>query len=204
MPITLSVALTFTEELLGTASANPELYREFIASKRPEGVDEAEVEALPDVDDEVEKSTTCFHRDGDGNPILWDYQIKGFFKDACGMLRRADAGESRKLKAYKKQIDGLVFVKPRMIPLVLPEGADTGICERPLRAQTAQGERVALARSETAPAGTRCEFTVKLLDAKMADAVFEWFEYGEDRGLGQWRNSGKGRFTCETKVVTKG
>jgi hypothetical protein len=27
--------------------------------------------------------------------------------------------------------------------------------------------------------------------------VEEWLEYGELRGLGQWRNSGKGRFTAE-------
>ena len=201
--LTMSVKVTFAEELLGTASGNPALFREFIAGKRPEGVDEAEVEALPDVDEEVQKSSTYFARDEHGVPCLWDYQIKGFFKDACGMLRRADSGESKKLKAYKKQIDGLVFVTPRQIPLVLPKGSETGMCTRPLRAQTAQGERVALAHSETVPAGTTCEFTVKLLDAKLASAVFEWFEYGELRGLGQWRNSGKGRFTCVTEVLSK-
>lgn len=29
------------------------------------------------------------------------------------------------------------------------------------------------------------------------DAVREWLDYGMLRGLGQWRNSGKGRFTWE-------
>ena len=29
------------------------------------------------------------------------------------------------------------------------------------------------------------------------EAVLEWLEYGRLRGIGQWRNSGKGRFTDE-------
>ena len=32
----MKVRITFTEELLGTASANPELHRDFIASKGPD------------------------------------------------------------------------------------------------------------------------------------------------------------------------
>ena len=36
MKKTLKVKLTFTEELLGTASANPDLHAEFIASKAPD------------------------------------------------------------------------------------------------------------------------------------------------------------------------
>jgi hypothetical protein len=29
------------------------------------------------------------------------------------------------------------------------------------------------------------------------NAVKEWLDYGELRGLGQWRNSGKGKFKWE-------
>lgn len=29
------------------------------------------------------------------------------------------------------------------------------------------------------------------------EAVLEWLDYGKLRGLGQWRNSGKGRFEYE-------
>ena len=124
-PIYMDVTLTLTEEMLGTASANPELYREFIASKRPEGEDPDEAETLP-VDQEVEKSMTVFHRDADGRPFIYDYQIKGFFKDACGALRRIDATKKKELQAYKKEIDGLIFVTPRQIILDLPEGAELG------------------------------------------------------------------------------
>lgn len=188
--------ITLLEELLGTASANPEIFEEFIASKREAGVDAEEVEALP-LEEEIHKGTTVFARDGDGGPILWDYQIKGFFKDACGVLRRVTGSESAGLKAYKKEIDGLIFVFPRKIPLILPEGQKIGICQRPLRAQTAQGERISLVRSETVPAGTTFEMEVRLLTDKLADCLDEWMEYGELKGLGQWRNSGKGRFSFE-------
>lgn len=138
---------------------------------------------------------TVFPRMEDGQPFTYDYQWKGFFKDSCGMLRRADKTRSKSLKAYKKEIDGLVFVSPRHIPLVLPEGATIGECQRPLRAQTAQGERVALAHSETVPAGTTQTFQVHVLRDDLMPLVLEWLAYGRLHGTGQWRNSGKGRFT---------
>ena len=133
----------------------------------------------------------------DGAPMLWDYQVKGFFKDACGSLRAVPKTESGKLKAYKKTIDGQIFVDERRIPLVLPEGGEIGIVERPLRAQTMQGERVALAKSESVPAGTTFAITVTMLNPDLEDVVREWLDYGALRGIGQWRNSGMGRFKWE-------
>ena len=84
-----------------------------------------------------------------------------------------------------------------MIPLILPEGEDITICQRPLRAQTAQGERVALASSEEAPAGTQIEFEILMLNEDLEPAVLEWLEYGQLNGIGQWHNSGKGRFATQ-------
>ena len=115
------------------------------------------------------------------------------------MLSRVKTSESSKLKAYKKIIDGLVFVNPRAIPIDFD--GDVGICQRPLRAQTAQGERVALAISEEIHAGATIEFDVNLLDGAHEKALREWLEYGALRGLGQWRNSGRGRFTCEVNEL---
>lgn len=191
----MKVKLTLTEEILGTASNNPEIHSEFIAKKAPDAQSrEEEIEAIG-VNAEVEKSMTVFPRDENGNPIFWDYQVKGFFKDACGMLRKVSKTKSSGIKAYKKEIDGLIFVQERQIPFIYV--GDIGNCQRPLRAQTAQGERISLANSETIPAGATLEFTVEcLVDADM-DAVREWLDYGRLRGLGQWRNSGKGRFTWE-------
>lgn len=53
------------------------------------------------------------------------------------------------------------------------------------------GERIALSSSETVPAGSAIEFTIQcMVDSDMA-AVIEWLDYGDLRGIGQWRNSGK-------------
>lgn len=201
----IKVKLTFTEPVLGTWPANPNVAREFIASKAPDAATvEDEVAALG-ADAVADKGMTVFPRDPDGRPIFYDYQIKGFFKDSCGMLSRIGGktetgkkkavNESGKITAYKKTIDGLIFVEPRMIPIVFD--GEIGDCQRPLRAQTAQGERVSLANSEEIPAGATCEFSVTLLDESHEKAVLEWLDYGSMRGIGQWRNSGKGRFDYE-------
>lgn len=100
--------------------------------------------------------------------------------------------KSSKIKAFKKEIDGLIFPEPRQIKINFD--GDIGNCQRPLRASTAQGERIALANSETIPSGATIEFTVVCLVDSYIDTVKEWLDYGKYRGLGQWRNSGKGRF----------
>lgn len=188
----IKVKLTFLEEVLGTASADKEIHDTFIASKAPDSPSrKEEIEALS-VEEVIEKSMTVFPRNADGKPIFWDYQIKGFFKDACGMLRKVPDSASSKIKAYKKEIDGLIFVKEREIPIIFD--GEIGSCQRPLRAQTAQGERVALANSETVPAGSTIEFTIQLMCDTHEKAVREWLDYGVFRGIGQWRNSGKGKF----------
>jgi hypothetical protein len=192
----MKIVITLTEELLGTASSNPEIHGEFIASKAPDAKSAEEEIAAIGVDAAIEKAMTVFHRQN-GMPILFDYQIKGFFKDACSSLARVPGTRSNKLKAFRKVIDGVVFVFPRMIPLQIPQGASIGNCQRPLRAETAQGPRVCLANSETVPAGTKLECEIKLLDEGHEKIVTEWLDYGALRGLGQWRNSGKGRFTWE-------
>lgn len=191
----MRVRVTLLEELLGTASNNAQIHEEFIASKAPDAKNREEEIAAIGVDAEVEKSMTVFPRDENGKPFFWDYQIRGFFKDACGMLRKVTGTKSSGLKAYKKEIDGLIFINERRIPINFD--GEIGNCQRPLRAQTAQGERISLANSETIPAGATMEFTIQcLVDADMA-AVIEWLDYGKLRGLGQWRNSGKGRFSWE-------
>lgn len=193
--VTIHVRLTFDEPLLGTSPANSEIYREFIGSKAPDAASvEDEVAALG-ADAVAERGMTVFPRLEDGTPFLWDYQIKGFFKDACGVLRKVQGKRSSKIKAYKKEIDGLIFPQPRRIPLAL--SGPVRECQRPLRAQTAQGERVSLAMSEEVPEGSAVEFDVVCLDDGQADNVREWLDYGVLRGIGQWRNSGKGRFTWE-------
>lgn len=195
----IKVRLTFTEDVLGTANADKNVHSEFIASKAPDAPSrEEEVEALGA--EEVErKEMTVFPRMENGSPMFWDYQIKGFFKDTCSALSRCNgedySKESCGMKAYKKIIDGCIFPQPRKIEIHM--NGEMGNCQRPLRAQTAQGERIALANSEAVPAGSWIEFKVVCLSDAYENAVREWLNYGQFKGIGQWRNSGMGRFTWE-------
>lgn len=195
---TVAVRIHLTEEMLGMSSQDKDIQSTFIASKAPDAPSrEQEIEAIG-VHEAVEKARTIFPKNKEGVPILWDYQIKGFFKDVCGMLYRVKGSKSSALKAYRKIIDGLIFVGPREIPIHLPDGAVMGTCDRVIRISGKTGEYTALASSETVPAGTTFEFTVDLLDKSHDKALDEWLHYGAMRGFGQWRNSGKGRFTFAT------
>jgi len=203
---TLKIRVTLLEELLGTLPGDPEVFEAHIASKNPEGVDTDEVESI-NVDDEIEKGTTVFSRDENDNPHMWDYQVRGFFKEAVKALQDMDSSliakkdTQKKLKltnySYKRTIDNTVFVSPRKITFNIPEGKEMGHCQRPLRADTMRGERVALANSEAVPAGTTLEFEVQLQNDKLEDVILQALLYGQRKGFGQWRNSGKGAFTFE-------
>lgn len=188
----IKVKLTLTEEALGMMPTYKDIYETYIASKSPDAKTIEEEVAAIGVEGVTEKMMTVFPKMDDGTPFFWDYQIRGFFKDAIGMLRRVKTNKCAKVTNYKKVVDGLIFVNERKIPIHC--SGPLGDCQRALRADTMQGPRVALAHSESVPAGSTCEFTINLLDDSLEDAVRECLNYGKLRGLGQWRNSGKGRF----------
>lgn len=196
----MKIRVRLIEEMLGSACANKEVHAEFIASKSADAEKaKEEIESLP-ANEIMEKSVTVFPRDADGNPILWDYQVKGFIKEAMGTMvelmdKEVKAGKTKLSKfTYKRVVDNFVFVSPRMISLSNQIGE---ICTRPLRAETMRGERVALASSETVPAGTVFECEITTLSASLQEIVKQCLDYGKLKGLGQWRNSGKGRFEYE-------
>lgn len=198
-----TIKITLIDEMLGTNPGDKAIHERFINSKSPEAeTREQELEHLP-ADEVVAKEMTVFYRDDDGKPAIACYHMYGFFKSACGYLRKIKGTESAKIKAYKKAIDGLIKVYPhqgdirgRYITLHT-DGRPIGNCQRPLRAQTMQGERVALANSETVPEGTWFTCAICLWDPSLWDAVEEWLAYGAINGLGQWRSSGKGAFEWE-------
>lgn len=191
----MKVRLTLTEEALGMMPASREIHEQYIASKSPDAVTlEEEVDALG-VDEVVERTMTIFPRTADGVPFFWDYQVRGMIKDSIGMLRRVKSTKCAKVSNYKKVVDGLIFVNERKIPIHV--AGEMGDCQRPLRADTMQGQRVALAHSETVPAGSWIEFTINMLDDGLQPVIEECLDYGRLRGLGQWRNSGCGRYTWE-------
>lgn len=189
----MKVRITLQEEILGTLPGDKEVFRTFIATKAP---DQSKVEEeVASIEELYEKGITVFPRNKDKQPCVYDYLIKGFFKNACKAMRDADGSESKKLTAYKTKIDNLIFIEERLIPIQFD--GEIGFCERPLRASTAQGERVALACSESIPAGATLEFTITTFKKEMMNYVIEWLDYGKYNGLGQWHNSGKGKFTWE-------
>lgn len=198
--ITRRIRIELIDEMLGTNPGTPEIHSKFIASKAPDAeTREEELEHMSTEELEANEMT-IFYRDASGNPQMPCYHMYGFFKSACGFLRNVKDTESSKIKAYKKKIDGLIKVyadchdvRNRYIDLHL-EGMKMGTCQRPLRAQTMQGERVALANSETVPEGTWFECDIVCFDDKMWPAIEEWLDYGKFNGLGQWRSSGKGAF----------
>lgn len=196
----MKIKITLTEDMLGTASANPDIHKEYIASKSADAEkSEEELKALH-ADALMEKSTTVFPRDADGTPILWDYQFKGFIKEAVGVLvdlldKETRIGKTKLTKfTHKRIVDNFIFVSPRKLRLSEKVGT---VCTRPLRADTMQGERVALASSETVPAGTTFICEIRTLNPQLDDLVRKCLDYGALKGIGQWRNSGKGRFTWE-------
>ena len=201
----MKVRITFTEPVLGTKPSDPEIHSTYVASKAPDAKSIAEEVAAHGVEAVEEKGKTIFDKMEDGTPYLWDYQLKGFMKEAARTLKKVTGTKTSKATAYIKTVDNFVFVfgpyrdRERVLPLYMPMDLDllATDCQRPLRAQTMQGERVALAHSEEAPAGTYFECTIECLrDADMA-LVREWLDYGRYKGIGQWRNSGLGRFRWE-------
>lgn len=199
----IKVKIRFIEEALGTLPANKKVYSDFIASLAPDAATREEEIANAGVEEYAEKQVTVFARNEKGEIGMYGYQWRGFFKEACGILKKMPNTISSNITANKKLIDNYVFIKERFIPINI-NGA-IGICERPLRASTPQGDRNALAMSESVPEGSTCEFTVMLALEKTAaakgkpaidyaEALIEWLQYGMFKGYGQWRNSGKGRF----------
>lgn len=170
--------------------------------------------------------------------FAYDYTWRGFLKEGANALRQIGAHD---VKGVKTKIDQFVFVYPRRIfflaenphkagpikdggcghgsRVVMSDGkpgcslihAAHGVLERPLRADTPMGPRVALARSDMLAVGTRMEFDIKVLAPKVFDEKMLrlCFERGEYLGWGQWRTGSWGRFSftltpdAGNKAVTK-
>lgn len=108
----MRVRITFTEEGLGTQPNNQEIYSEFIASKSPDATTvEDEILAIGKEEFE-EKQMTVFPRNDNNVPFIYDYQWKGFLKEAGRMMNRIPSSETKKtLKAFLQVINGNIFIK---------------------------------------------------------------------------------------------
>lgn len=191
---TFKLKLTLTEPMLGTVPKDKEVYKTYIATKKKEieGVELTQEELKDEVEsiDEVEqKGWTGFHSDENGL-YIYDYMVRGFLKNAGNILKN-DVG----VKNLSSKISQFVFVGPRKIYLGKKE--PDGVLERPLRAQTAQGPRVTLARSDIVNAGTElnCELVIVGGKEVTEELLLKLLDYGKFQGLGQFRSGSYGRFT---------
>lgn len=191
----MKVRIKFTQPILGSMPADEELYTKFIASKAPaEWLVDEEVENIPEVD--YDKGVTVFPQDKQGI-FLYNYHIKGFFKHAGNVLK-----DQLKIKNLRSKLDDYLFILERKIYLIRDGKIiqeEDRILERPLRAKTMQGERVALASSEVIDPPAEAIFTVQLLEHKEVkmDTIKELLDYGRFMGIGQWRNASFGSFEWE-------
>jgi len=207
-PRSIDIMVEFKSPLLGTAPGNPDLYSEFIGSKSADAEKlKNELSSLPAEDLEA-KGRTVFHRDDNGNPVLLDYQVKGMIKEAfkvfCefGEIKLAHGQKISKFTA-QRIVDNFIYVYPRKIQLQLPEGTEITECVRPLKANTMKGERVSLACSEQIPRGTAFSATIEWLNPALEKPIRDALDYGIKKGIGQWRNSGMGRFEWKEAVSVK-
>lgn len=198
--------------LLGSICMDEKTYEEYLATKAKTDAERAraadDIKNVKSAEEDENPKATAFYKDEEtNNIILKGYQIKGFLKEAAKALK-----DQIGLASYVSKIDNLVFIDEVNIPLMRNgewvEHPD-GMLERPLRASTAQGPRVALATSEVVYAPWYLDITVKVLQnsktAKSAaltmDVVKQLLDYGALKGLLQWRNGGYGSFDTEVLEV---
>lgn len=190
-PTYITVKCTSLEEMLGMQSANKELASDRIRDLAPDAQTAEEEIAALGADKVVEKQMTVFPKDEQGRPFWWNYQVRGAFKDWCKAMVDIPGSLAQALGPWRVSnvISTLVMVYPRQVPITLPPGAKTGIstmgengkwtplfentCQRPLRADTMRGPRVALAISETVPAGSTFEFEVEFMAPFVAGKAAE-------------------------------
>lgn len=218
------VNITFIEPLLGSLNNNVNVFSEFTAAKAPTPEKSTEeIGAIAgemtqeEIEEQIDKQTTVFPRhpkDKGNNCFCYDYQWRGFFKEALALGTEIGEEAVKGLSKWtvKKTVDSMVFITERRIDFVGEDGkpiVEVKQLERPLRAQTMRGERICLARSEIIPAGTTLQFHLKWLENKNTkstqkvteDALVWALNYGALKGFGQWRGGGYGRFTYTIEEV---
>lgn len=164
--------------------------------------------------------TTVFFWDKETDrPCIGDHMIYGYLKAAAEALGRA---KSKDAAAAEEKTRGVMLKSISYTQSIINQhirceqqfiAFDNGVVEtgtgqtqylqRSLRAMTAQGPRVTLAKSEQVKAGSHLEFTLKVLKGSpLTETVLkQLFDYGEFTGFGQWRNAGYGMFSYTLEKI---
>jgi hypothetical protein len=188
------VTVRLINPMLGTVPKSKHVYTDYVESKKPTNgtADLSEVEAETVMEALEAKGWTGFHADENGL-FVYDYFIKGFFKNAGNILK-----DQLKVKNLRSKLDNNLFIFPRRVSLgkKLPDGC----VERPIRCQTMQGPRVTIAKSDSVDAGTEFSFEVVWLETSdvKEEKLKKMLGYGKLQGFGQFRGGGYGQFEVVT------
>lgn len=206
-------------ELIALARMIEELMGRDLEPEEYEGLKLGKFKTFEDLKETMmeleKKGITCFFRDAEGRPCIGNHMILGYLKAAAERLcRNTPAKKGAVLSSLThtvSMINQYVSVEPDFIPasldLVRDEEGKPKYLQRSLRAKTAQGPRISLAKSELLPAGTRFDFELEIEGRRVEEKgklidnfaiepkhLYEMFKAGRGKGLGQWRNVGNGKF----------
>jgi len=159
----------------------------------------------------TELKTQIFQRDAERLPYLGSQVVKGFLKSASEAISRTRPSKNGKfnssIAASSKYINTMMISTPiyffdeegKRVDIKRLDDGSADLLERPLRCQTAKGDRVALASSEVIEEGSYGSFAISLFGGdscpvKIKD-LKDCLNYGVIQGLSAWRGSGsKGTF----------
>jgi len=179
----------------------------------------ARAEELSEIVGELdEKGVTVFFREDDdeaGNICIGDHMVYGYMKAAAESISKTyGKGEKKngtmlQSASYTQSIINQharceeQFIMADKDIKRKPDGSPN-YKTRALRAKTAEGLRVAIAKSERLPAGTTFKFNLRVPEGSplTEEVLRSLFAYGEMFvGLGQWRNAGFGLFKYTMEKV---
>lgn len=167
---------------------------------------------------EIQGTTIFFWNQKLNLPMIGDHMIYGFMKAAAEAIGRCkkpkkeggkvERGVPLESISYTQSlINQHVRCENQFITfdsdLKRHEDGSEFYLQRSLRAMTAQGPRITLAKSEVVEEGAKLIFNMYVMDnSPLTEAILHRiFDYGKMTGLGQWRNAGNGRFSYTLEKI---
>jgi hypothetical protein len=169
--------------------------------------DSKKINSLKESFSELEsKGVTVFLRalDNNNQVVIGSHMILGFLKAAAEGIGSTVAKKPGKIFHSIAYTQGVINQHVSIEPDLIPASQDIKrhddetpyYLQRSLRAKTAQGPRISLAKSEVLEAGTVFDFEIQVLKNSplKENHIEQLLNFGQLKGLGQWRNAKFGQF----------
>jgi hypothetical protein len=166
------------------------------------------------VDNQEATRATIFMRDPKTNhPYIASHLLLGNIKAICTVLTN---NNDKSIFKYKSQLAesmsmDIKVVEDKLFPMnekgeiIDIEKNDLGersICERPLRFNTPQGVKSAIATSEILKSPEfECTLRARSGSVFTESVLHQIFSYGRQLGLGAWRNAGHGNYLYQLEPL---